>query len=131
MLKNQITDPLFPECPIRNILIKISDKWVVLVLLTLEEEKRAMRYKDILRYIPDISQKMLSITLRELEADGLVKRTVYAEVPPRVEYELTERSRSLMPHIHSLVEWSLNHLSEIIKDRKAFIEKNLRQPNEG
>lgn len=123
MLRNQVTDPLFPECPVRNVLMRIGDKWAVLVLLTLDEKKHPMRYKEIQQCIPDISQKMLGVTLRELEADGLVKRMAYAEVPPRVEYELTDRSRSLMPHILSLVEWSLNHFNEIVKDRKAFKEK--------
>lgn len=123
MLRQQVTDPLFPECPVRNIITKIGDKWTVLVLLTLDEKGHSMRNKDIQSCIPDISPKMLGITLRGLEADGLVKRVVYAEVPPRVEYSLTERARSLMPHIHSLVDWSLEHLHEIIKDRQAFINK--------
>ena len=117
MLRNQVTDPLFPECPVRNVLVRIGDKWAVLVLLTLDEKKHPMRYKDILQCIPDISQKMLGVTLRELEADGLVKRIAYAEVPPRVEYELTDRSRSLMPHILNLVEWSLNHFTDILKKK--------------
>lgn len=126
MLRNQITDPLFPECPVRNVLMRIGDKWAVLVLLALNEKGRPMRYKDIQQCIPDISQKMLGITLRELEADGLITRMAYAEVPPRVEYELTDRSCSLMPHILGLVEWSLNHFTEIIKDRKAFKKKQGR-----
>lgn len=126
MLRNQVTDPLFPECPVRNVLMRIGDKWAVLVLITLDEKKHPMRYKDIQQCIPDISQKMLGVTLRELEADGLVKRMAYAEVPPRVEYELTDRSRSLMPHILNLVEWSLNHFTDILKDRKAFMKKKGR-----
>lgn len=123
MLKKQVTDLLFPECPVRNIITKIGDKWTVLVLLTLDEKAHPMRNKDIQLCIPDISPKMLGITLRALEADGFVKRAVYAEVPPRVEYSLTEHSRSLMPHIHGLVDWSLEHFSKIIKDRKAFVNK--------
>ncbi|MBQ7422543.1 MAG: helix-turn-helix transcriptional regulator [Prevotella sp.] len=123
MLRNQIVDPLFPECPIRNVLAKVGDKWSMLVLLTIDGNKRAMRYKEIQQAVPDISQKMLSVTLHELEADGLVERIAYAEVPPRVEYRLTERSRSLMPHIHSLVGWALDNLSGILKDRKEFLKK--------
>lgn len=120
MVRNQVTDPLFPECPVRNILSRVGDKWFILVLLTLDVAKRPMRYKDIRTAIPDISQKMLSITLQELEADGLVCRIAYAEIPPRVEYQMTERSNSLMPHINSLVGWALDNLSGIIRDRKAY-----------
>ena len=123
MTKNQVTDPLFPECPVRNVLMRIGDKWSILVLLTLDGTQQPMRFKAIETAIPDISQKMLTQVLRDLEADGLVLRHAYAEVPPRVEYELTDRSRSLLPHIHDLVGWALNNLSDIVKDRKAFMEK--------
>lgn len=123
MLKKQITDPLFPECPVRNVITRIGDKWTVLILLTLDGKGCPMRNKDIQSCIPDISPKMLGNALRGLEADGFVRRTVYAEVPPRVEYSLTELSRSLLPHIHSLVDWSLEHIGEIIKNRKAFMNK--------
>ena len=124
MTKNQVLDPLFPECPVRNVLARIGDKWSVLVLLTLDGATgKPMRFKAIEAAIPDISQKMLTQALRDLEADGLVLRHVYAEVPPRVEYELTARSRSLLPHIHDLVDWALDNLSDIVKDRKAFMDK--------
>ncbi len=123
MTKNQVTDPLFPECPVRNVLARIGDKWSILVLLTLDGTRKPMRFKAIEAAIPDISQKMLTQTLRDLEADGLVIRHAYAEVPPRVEYELTDRSRSLLPHIHSLVGWALDNLSDIVRNRKAFMEK--------
>ena len=123
MTKNQVTDPLFPECPVRNVLVRIGDKWSILVLLTLDGTRQPMRFKAIEAAIPDISQKMLTQVLRDLEADGLVLRHAYAEVPPRVEYELTNRSRSLLPHIHNLVDWALNNLSDIVRDRKAFMKK--------
>lgn len=123
MTKKQVVDPIFPECPIRNIIARIGDKWSILVLLTLDETKQPMRFKALEAAIPDISQKMLTQVLRDLEADGLVLRHAYAEVPPRVEYELTDRSRSLLPHIHNLVGWALDNLSDIVKDRKAFMEK--------
>lgn len=118
-MKNQVTDPLFPECPIRNVLARVGEKWTLLILLTLDGAEGPLRYSDIQKQIPDISQKMLSVTLRELEADGLLVRTAYAEVPPRVEYSLTERSRSLLPHIHRLVDWAMEHLSDILNDRQA------------
>ena len=123
MTKKQVVDPIFPECPIRNIIARIGDKWSILVLLTLDETKQPMRFKALEAAIPDISHKMLTQVLRDLEADGLVLRHAYAEVPPRVEYELTDRSRSLLPHIHNLVGWALDNLSDIVKDRKAFMEK--------
>ncbi|MBQ9638565.1 MAG: helix-turn-helix transcriptional regulator [Bacteroidales bacterium] len=123
MKKDQVLDPLFPECPVRNVLSRIGEKWYVLVLLTLDGTGQPMRFKTIEAAIPDISQKMLTQTLRDLEADGLVLRHAYAEVPPRVEYELTDRSRSLLPYIHSLVGWALDNLSDIVRDRKAFSEK--------
>ena len=123
MTKKQVVDPIFPECPIRNIIARIGDKWSILVLLTLDETKQPMRFKALEAAIPDISRKMLTQVLRDLEADGLVLRHAYAEVPPRVEYELTDRSRSLLPHIHNLVGWALDNLSDIVKDRKAFMEK--------
>lgn len=123
MTKNQVTDPMFPECPVRNVLSRIGEKWSILVLLTLDGTRQPMRFKAIEAAIPDISQKMLTQALRDLEADGLVLRHAYAEVPPRVEYELTDRSRSLLPHIHNLVGWALENLSGIVRDRKAFMEK--------
>ncbi|MBP3757004.1 MAG: helix-turn-helix transcriptional regulator [Prevotella sp.] len=123
MLRNQVVDPLFPECPIRNVLSRVGDKWSLLILLTLDGAQHPMRYKEIQAAIPDISQKMLSVTLQELEADGLVSRSAYAEVPPRVEYQLTPRSVTLMPHIHSLVGWALDNLSGIMSDRQSYHKK--------
>lgn len=120
MLKKQIVDPLFPECPIRNILSRIGDKWAILILLTLEESKKPLRNKEIQSAIPDISQKMLGTVLKRLEADGLVHRKAYSEIPPRVEYSLTARSRSLMPYINGLVGWALDNFSGIIRDRRAY-----------
>ena len=76
-------DKLFPDCPIRNVLARIGDKWTLLVLYTLEQEP-VMRFNTLQRALPDISQKMLTLTLRTLEEDGMVSRKVYAEVPPRV-----------------------------------------------
>lgn len=120
MLRDIIVDPHFPDCPIRNILTRISDRWSMLILLTLNGKQEPMRYSDILAAIPDISQKMLTVALKSLEADGLVQRQAYAEIPPRVEYNITERAKTLMPHINSLVEWALDNLADILNDRKKF-----------
>ncbi|MBQ9665328.1 MAG: helix-turn-helix transcriptional regulator [Bacteroidaceae bacterium] len=121
MTKNQVTDPIFPQCPVRNVISRLGDKWSALVLLSLEEKHPTpLRYKDLQQAIPDISQKMLSLTLQALEADGMVTRQAYAEVPPRVEYTLTPRALSFMPHLHALVGWAIDNLSGIVKDREAF-----------
>ncbi len=120
MLRDIIVDPHFPDCPIRNILTRISDRWSMLILFTLNGKQEPMRYSDILAAIPDISQKMLTVALKNLEADGLVERHAFAEIPPRVEYNITQRAKTLMPHINSLVEWALDNLADILNDRKKF-----------
>lgn len=107
------------NCPVRNIIDRLGDKWSVLVLMLLEESK-VLRFNEIYGYIQTISQKMLAVTLKSLEADGLVKRTVYPQIPPKVEYELTERGRSLLPHLHQLVSWANSNMDEIRKSREAF-----------
>lgn len=120
MIRNQVVDPLFPKCPIRNVLSGIGDRWSLLVLLTLQDNEHPMRFRDLCKAIPDVSQKMLTSTLRELEAEDLVKRTAYPEVPSRVEYELTERGQSLIPLLNQLVDWSLENMEAIVKHRKEY-----------
>lgn len=107
------------KCPVRNVIDRLGDKWSVLVLMLLEETQ-VLRFNEIFSYIQTISQKMLSVTLKSLEADGLVQRTVYPQIPPKVEYELTERGRSLLPHLHQLASWANNNLDEIRKSREMF-----------
>lgn len=116
MAKIEIKDALFPDCPIRNILSRIGDKWSLLVLYTLSGSS-VMRFNVLQKNIPDISQKMLTVTLRALEEDGLVKRVIYAEVPPRVEYSLTDRAKSLLPCIDSLIAWAGENMAVILNDR--------------
>lgn len=82
MIKKQVTDPVFPQCPIRNVLARIGDRWSLLILLALQDSHRQMRFKDLCQAIPDVSQKMLASTLKELEADGLVSRTVTQRYRP-------------------------------------------------
>lgn len=117
MDRTMMSDAYDPQCPIRNILARLGDKWSLLVLYTLSQTER-MRFGDLRRAVPDISQKMLTITLRTLEEDGFVTRTIYPEVPPRVEYALTARAFSLLPHIQSLVAWAKENMEPIIRDRK-------------
>lgn len=124
MDRTTIEDMAFPDCPIRNILAKLCDKWSLLVIYTLNKAtKETMRFKELQREIPDISQKMLTVTLRTLEDDGYVTRTVYPEVPPRVEYALTSRTHSLLPHINALIEWALENKEAIMRDRRKASRK--------
>ena len=116
MARTEIQNELYPDCPIRNILARISDKWSILILFTLNQSE-LMRFNALQKNIPDISQKMLTVTLRTLEEDGFVKRQVYAEVPPRVEYSLTDRATSLLPHITSLIMWAKENRDAILMDR--------------
>lgn len=106
------------NCPVRDVLSRLGDKWSMLVLTTLSANG-TMRFSDIHKTIDDISQRMLTVTLRTLESDGLVHRKVYPEVPPRVEYCLTEMGTTLMPHIQSLVDWALGHMDEILTNRET------------
>lgn len=117
MVRTEIQNELYPDCPIRNILARIRDKWSILVLFTLNQSA-LMRFNALQKNIPDISQKMLTVTLRTLEEDGFVRRQVYAEVPPRVEYSLTDRAISLLPHINSLITWAKDNMNAILVDRE-------------
>ncbi len=99
-------------CPVRDILDRFGDKWSMLILTTIHAHG-IIRFGELYRAIPDISQKMLTATLRTLETDGYITRHVYAEVPPRVEYGMTDLGRTLIPHIDSLVEWALAHRVDV------------------
>ena len=123
MNTNEVKDALFPNCPIRNILSRIGDKWSMLVLYTLETDE-AKRFKELQRNIPDISQKMLTATLRTLEADGLVKREAFAEVPPRVEYSLSDKGKTLLPHINALLSWATDNMDDIYESRRHYLIKD-------
>ncbi len=111
------------NCPVRNILDRFGDKWSILILLLLSEQE-VLRFNQIHKCIVTISQKMLSTTLKILEADGLVERKVYAEVPPRVEYRLSDRGDSLIPHLQALVEWADEHYGKIQDSRAAYHKKS-------
>lgn len=121
MERSVIQNKLFPTCPIRNVLARLGDKWSLLVILTLNNADKPLRFNTLQKSLPDISQKMLTITLRTLEEDGFVHRKIYAEIPPKVEYTLTERALSLLPHINNLVEWAEINMQEILKDRKKSV----------
>ena len=114
-------------CPSRQLLDRLADKWVVLILCALGGdgtgsvgEPASMRYSELSRLIAGVSQKMLTQTLRNLERDGMVTRTVHAEVPPRVDYELTELGQSLRGAVAVLESWAREHMSEVARAREAF-----------
>jgi DNA-binding HxlR family transcriptional regulator len=106
------------DCEVRQILDRIADKWSLLAIALLEG--RRLRFTELQREIAGISQRMLTVTLRQLERDGLVKRTVYPVVPPRVEYELTPLGSTLHATIQSLVTWTEEHQAEIAAARAAY-----------
>lgn len=105
------------DCPVRHILSRISSKWGMLILLALDANG-AMRFGAIQKCLDDISQRMLTVTLRSLEEDGLVSRRAFAEVPPRVEYALTARGTELMPLVKNLVNWAIANGPAILKGRE-------------
>ncbi|PVC92509.1 MULTISPECIES: winged helix-turn-helix transcriptional regulator [Streptomyces] len=105
-------------CEVRQILDRVADKWSLLAIAHLE--RRTLRFSELRRLIEGISQRMLTVTLRQLERDGLVRRTVYPVVPPRVEYELTELGATLHTTIRSLVDWTESHQQEIAQARSDY-----------
>jgi transcriptional regulator, MarR family len=122
MNRNELRDALYPNCPVRNVLSRVGDKWSMLVLFTLEANER-QRFKELQRNIPDISQKMLTATLKMLEADALILREAFPEIPPRVEYSLTDKGKSLLPLIDNLLVWASENMEDIIEARKNYLLK--------
>lgn len=121
-MADRLIDPeslkLAQPCPIRDVLDRVGDQWSLLVLGMLEP--RTKRFNELMREIGDISKQMLSRTLKRLEQDGFVARTVYPEVPPRVEYRLTELGRSFLDPLKQLVGWAdVNHRA-IVAARRSY-----------
>ncbi|MEV4219172.1 helix-turn-helix domain-containing protein [Nonomuraea sp. NPDC049725] len=112
-------DAYLKDCPTSQLLDRISDKWVSLILSALREQG-AMRYSDLGRKIPGVSQKMLTQTLRSLERDGLVARTVTPAVPVRVDYRLTELGASLSGLIVAVKEWAETHIDQVRAAREQY-----------
>ena len=112
-------DPTNPVCrTISTLLSRIGDKWTVLVVQTLGEGPK--RFNELRREIPSVSQRMLTLTLRNLERDGLVSRTVTPTIPPRVDYELTELGRSLQKPICGLATWATDNVEAIHDAQRRF-----------
>jgi DNA-binding HxlR family transcriptional regulator len=112
----------FPNCSIRHILDRFGDKWSILIISILGHVGK-QRFNELNQQIGDISQKMLTVTLRSLEADGLISRKLYPEIPPRVEYDLTDLGRSLLPHIEQLAEWAGKNMECILANRAKYAQK--------
>lgn len=110
-------------CPVRDIISRLGDKWTILVLTTLSVNQK-LRFSQIRDTIGDISQRMLTVTLRSLESDGLVSRQIYPEVPPRVEYELTELGSQLFNQLSPLITWAKENMNTIIENRSNFKQKS-------
>ena len=120
-------DSLFYDpdiCPVRHVMDQIGDKWSILVLTGLKIE--SMRFSQLKRAIPDVSQRMLTKTLRSLERDGLVDRTVTPSTPPRVDYALTDRGRSLVKVLEPVASWALKQRGDIAKSRAVFDAKSVK-----
>lgn len=116
-------DPLFPDCPIRNVLARFNGKWPLTVIYTLSRSDKPMRFKDIASANPDISEKMLTQTLRGLEADGIIIRHEHRNPQIRVEYALSPRGESLKPILLDLIGWAYSNMSDILRSRKHFYQK--------
>ena len=104
-------------CPIRQVVSRFGDKWSLLVLFLLNRsDTGVLRFNEMRRFMTDCSQKMLSQTLKNLEQSHLAHREVFPEVPPRVEYSLTDTGKSLMPALTALIEWGKEHFDEVVTD---------------
>lgn len=119
MLRKEERNSIIEICPVRNVIARFGNKWTLLVVLVLSEHEK-VRFSELCRLIPDISSRVLSGTLKTLEADGLVSRTTYPVVSPKVEYQLTEMGRTLVPLIVQLTEWAQTNMKKIVAHRKEF-----------
>lgn len=119
MKKKEETGSIIEICPVRNVIARFGNKWALLTILIIGEQG-VVRFSELSRLIPDVSSRVLSSTLRRLEADGFITRKVYAVVPPKVEYRLTDLGKSLLPLIMQLTEWAQTNMKRIMSHRKQF-----------
>ena len=117
------------RCPTRVVLDRIADKWTVLIVGALDDKTK--RFGELRREIGGVSQKMLTQTLRGLERDGLVNRVVYASVPPKVEYSLTELGRTLVRILEAIREWSEENIEDVLKARDAYDNREAPESSNG
>lgn len=111
-------DPYDRNCPTRRLLDRIGDRWTVLIVGALADGP--LRYSEIGARVDGVSQKMLTQTLRGLERDGLVKRTLIPQIPPRVDYELTDAGKTLREPLKALESWAIQHMSGVIVSRDEY-----------
>lgn len=119
MQKKEEKNSIIEICPVRNVISRFGNKWSLLVILILSENK-VLRFNELCHMIPDVSSRVLSSTLKTLEADGLISRKSYPVVPPKVEYKLTDTGLSLVPFIIQLTEWAQKNMKSILKHRNQF-----------
>ena len=118
MRKKEETGSIIEMCPVRNVIARFGNKWALLTVLIIGEQD-VIRFNELSRLIPDVSSRVLSSTLRTLEAEGFIDRKVYAVVPPKVEYSLTTLGKSLLPLIQQLTEWAQTNMKTVMAHRKA------------
>ena len=123
MIRKEKTNSIIEMCPVRNVVARFGDKWSLLVLLVINGSGPVC-FNELGRLIPDISTRVLSGTLKTLEADGLINRKVYAQVPPKVEYSLTETGKSLVPLIMQLTEWAQANMKNVMRHRSEYEQSN-------
>jgi DNA-binding HxlR family transcriptional regulator len=121
---NSCTTPEAVE--VRQILNRVGDKWSILVIAMLD--RGTQRFTELRREVEGISQRMLALTLRQLERDGLVQRTVYPVVPPKVEYELTALGSTLLESVRGLVSWAMDHRGQVAAARVAYDARQNEDP---
>ena len=118
----ELPDPGSEDCrAVSSVLARVGDKWSVLIIVLLGDGSK--RFNEIKRMVGGISQRMLTLTLRGLERDGLVKRTPFPTIPPRVDYELTDLGRKLIVPLQSLYEWAVEHRPAMLAAREKFAKK--------
>lgn len=122
MQKKEEIGSIIEICPVRNVIARFGNKWALLTVLIIGEQG-VVRFNELSRLIPDVSSRVLSSTLRTLEADGFIDRKVYAVVPPKVEYRLTDVGKSLLPLIQQLTEWAQTNMKRVMEHRKEYEQK--------
>ncbi|WP_026236389.1 winged helix-turn-helix transcriptional regulator [Pontibacter roseus] len=109
-------------CPVKDILARFGDKWSIYTILMLGKQEK-LRFNELKAQITGVSQRMLTVTLRSLEEDGLVSRAVYPEIPPRVEYSLTPLGKSLLLQLLALADWAKLNINQILEARERYSKK--------
>lgn len=125
MINKEETGTIIEMCPVRNVIARFGNKWAFLTVLVIGEQG-VVRFNELSRLIPDVSSRVLSSTLRTLEADGFIDRKVYAVVPPKVEYRLTDVGKSLLPLIQQLTEWAQANMKKVMTHRRVYEGRQLQ-----